>query len=315
MKLKELRLWIPAACISTVLIGATYWTSTSAPRTLRTTFTRLSRVEEGQIPRFIDDNGCVGGLLACVDRPGGYYAHSPAVSDERTPEESGEYQYFPFRLRSVNGKGESVGRGMVDGKVLPVFCTATGDVSPLSHLPATSMPLDVNVRGTIVGFYVDGRGGWHGFIADRQGFFRDFSDLTGRTIACCQSVNDLGCIVGKCSESGRSRAFLWTPESGFEILHLESSEKCIANAINNRGEVVGSAIQQSGRVPFIWSRRQGFRLLDEPFVDEQGNVWTPIDALDMNNRGEILVLCASILRCGYFIYREQPADSHPIRQT
>jgi probable HAF family extracellular repeat protein len=65
----------------------------------------------------------------------------------------------------------------------------------------------------------------------------DLGLLPGMSACVPTAINDSGQVVGRCTDSHTSRAFVWTQETGMNALNIPSSSS--AEGINAQGDIVG----------------------------------------------------------------------------
>ncbi|HEX4665889.1 MAG TPA: hypothetical protein VH207_04760 [Chthoniobacterales bacterium] len=126
---------------------------------------------------------------------------------------------------------------------------ATG-LRDLGTLGGDSFAYAINDSGTVVGTYIPSDGRWyqHGFIWSEATGMVDLGVPGGgdSMTAVCQptAINSAGHVVGYGRQvDGRQVAFYWTPEDGFTVLTINSSNADNGNtayAINDLDQVTGN---------------------------------------------------------------------------
>jgi probable HAF family extracellular repeat protein len=126
---------------------------------------------------------------------------------------------------------------------------ATG-LRDLGTLGDDSFAYAINDSGTVVGTYIPSDGRWyqHGFIWSEATGMVDLGVPGGgdSMTAVCQptAINSAGHVVGYGRQvDGRQVAFYWTPEDGFTVLTINSSNADNGNtayAINDLDQVTGN---------------------------------------------------------------------------
>jgi len=103
-----------------------------------------------------------------------------------------------------------------------------------------------------------------------------------------QAVNDCGQAAGVSHNAGTGRIEAFVEERGERTaLGTLGGSFSIARGINNQGEVVGGSLTE-GDQSFHGFLYRGNRLYDLNSLLETGTEWELIQALAINNRGEIL---------------------------
>ena len=133
------------------------------------------------------------------------------------------------------------------GGILPVhgFLWDAGEFETIDVAgAAATLILGINNRGQMVGSWIDKRGGYHGFLRDRNGTVTTLPDVPGAepTAGGTQpsSINDRGRITGLAYDAqGGSRAFVY--KRGRYTLFEGTRDATYTRAvdINNRGRIVG----------------------------------------------------------------------------
>lgn len=95
------------------------------------------------------------------------------------------------------------------------------------------------------------------------------------------AVNNNGHVVGQYNQGGRSRCFLWTPETGIVII-LDDRD-ATPTGINDNDVICGSVFVKSNSVHvFRWTRFEGFINIGLPFQRDSSFPGT------INNQGDIV---------------------------
>jgi uncharacterized membrane protein len=132
-----------------------------------------------------------------------------------------------------------------------------------------------------VGFYIDQRGGNHGFT--HQGSTYKRVDFPGTTFNQLLGVNDLGIVAGYYQDSlGNFHPYIaFPPENAFEELHLKGTKSAQATGINDSGVVVGFYLDSMGV-------SHGWQLQGDTFFALNFPASTSTAALGINN-GNVIV--------------------------
>jgi probable HAF family extracellular repeat protein len=99
----------------------------------------------------------------------------------------------------------------------------------------------INDAGQVVGSYMDGSLGVHGFVYSAGTFTT--VDVPGRTDAVVNDINDVGQMVGFSGDQGWFR----DTDGSFTTLMVPGSILTAAGGINNAGQIVGSFAEGEGR--------------------------------------------------------------------
>lgn len=95
-----------------------------------------------------------------------------------------------------------------------------------------------------------------GFVGSSSAGWRHLGNLPGGGEVYPYAINDRGEIAGVVfrPESWRSRAFLWSPQTGMQQLPEPQDEtSCEAYGMNNRGQVVGACVFPVGYRAALWT--------------------------------------------------------------
>jgi hypothetical protein len=100
---------------------------------------------------------------------------------------------------------------------------------------------NINDEGVAVGTYIDGDGGYHGFIRKLSGAISTV-DVDGAVGTLAWGINDLGAVVGYFNTLDDQHGFLRKPDGTIQTIDFEPFQGFDGTAttgINNRGEIVG----------------------------------------------------------------------------
>jgi probable HAF family extracellular repeat protein len=177
------------------------------------------------------------------------------------------------------------------------FLWEDGTMADLGSLGGTlAFGEGVNERGEVIGISTlagniagaNGQPIFHPFIW-RHGCIRDLGTLGGDN-GDVSWINDAGQVVGVADLPGSEThdAFLWERGRMVDLGNLGQTSR--ASAINSRGQVVGSSKTNDGQFhAFLWNK--GTPMIDlNVFVPEGADLQLLTDALNINDRGEIMGL-------------------------
>lgn len=165
-----------------------------------------------------------------------------------------ERQLDPYLKDTVLLGGTS--RATVSGYQVGTYWDAKGNPRGFIHnalkgsapidVPGASL-VDVNAKGTSVGYRLDAYGQRMAVVADVKGGLKDLGSLGGG-VSEALALNSRGDVVGSALDGQKvTRAFLYTASTGkLDTLPLPSSTSSVARALNEDGEVVGSYVDLKG---------------------------------------------------------------------
>lgn len=171
---------------------------------------------------------------------------------------------FGTSAYDINSAGQAVGTtwgGQVviwDASGVPQVLAGAGTVNA------------INDRGQVVGGNESGAFVWsasEGFVTIGTGVATD--------------INERGDVVGYADDG---RAFLWTAQGGLQPLAASFAGSVWPEAINDAGVVVG----RTASFGFVWTSEGGLRDLNTLLDPAQGGQRPIIDAVDINNAGQIV---------------------------
>jgi len=203
----------------------------------------------------------------------------------------------------VNQHGQIAGQSYTNAIVNPATSSPTQDpffwdngemvdVGTLGGTRGTSLGL--NNRGQVVGkSNVAGDQTQHAFLWDKQGGLKDLGTLNAYSYSSeANWINDASEIVGDSvavTASGvfSSRAFLWKKGNMIDLGTVADDACSAALSINSRGQIVGfgSADCFHEDHAFLWEN--GGPIVDLSTVVLPGSAVTLIEAIFINDRGEI----------------------------
>ncbi len=154
--------------------------------------------------------------------------------------ESGEYS--TLSPRAVNDAGYIVGSAGYNSSIDPFAVVFDGTTYTRLDQPGwqTSIALDINNNGEIVGVYLDSEGR-HGFITDvDMTFLTIIDDVLDGTGAAILGNNDNGDLVGNYgAPSGDFANFYFDGTHFYDIL-LDDIELIYVHGVNNNGDIGGT---------------------------------------------------------------------------
>jgi probable HAF family extracellular repeat protein len=147
------------------------------------------------------------------------------------------------------------------------------------------IPIKVNSRGQILGYYSDNSSG---YFVQRPWLWQDgaMSDL-GTSVEAdgylgSLDINVKGQIVGTDGTRVDQHAFLWQDGAITDLETLPGAARSYARAINDHGQVVGVVSGDHFAGPFLW--QDGVMTLLEMATP----AYSPGDAVAINNRGQVV---------------------------
>ena len=164
---------------------------------------------------------------------------------------------------AINESGEIVGRASTTGSPPyehAVYWNAAHVIQDLGTLGGnTSVAVDINASGQVIGMSDVSGGGQHGFIWTSGGGMQDLSTLLGYPASGVAAINDAGQIAGSyVAPGGGTHAFLYTPGSGLRDLGTLGGDESVATGLNAQGDVVGTSKTGTGAThAFFWSPSDG----------------------------------------------------------
>jgi probable HAF family extracellular repeat protein len=169
----------------------------------------------------------------------------------------------------------------------------------------------INNKGEAVGYSLvtdEPNATLRGFVY-RDGKMKDVGILPGGTFSVARVINDAGVVAGVANAGGRDEphAFIYVHGVIRDIGSFGGDTT--VEGINNRGHVVGSATD-ARNVPRGYIYRDG-RLLDLNNLIDRSLGWRVIQARDINDKGQIVVLLQKVGRPTSYYARLDPIhDAH-----
>ena len=205
----------------------------------------------------------------------------------------------------VNQHGQIAGQSYTNATINPATSTPTqdpffwedGKMLDIGTLGGTfGFSNGMNNRGKVIGqSNVAGDQTYHAFLWDKKEGLKDLGILPGYPFSQADWINGAGEIVGDsfagtANSAVASRAFLWK-EGVMTDLGTVADDACSeARSINSRGQVVGfgSADCNHEDHAFLWEN--GGPIIDLSTLISSGAAVTLIEAIFINDRGEIAAI-------------------------
>jgi probable HAF family extracellular repeat protein len=205
----------------------------------------------------------------------------------------------------VNQHGQVAGQSYTNATINPAtslptqdpFFWEAGKMLDIGTLGGTfGISTGMNSRGQVIGqSNMAGDQTSHAFLWDKKEGLKDLGILPGYPFSQADWINDAGEIVGDSwagtvNSAVASRAFLWK-EGVMTDLGTVADDACSeARWINSRGQVVGfgSADCNHEDHAFLWEN--GGPIIDLSALVLPGSAVTLIEAIFINDRGEIAAL-------------------------
>ena len=144
---------------------------------------------------------------------------------------------------------------------------------------------------------------------DGQFIATDLGNLGGTSNNVPQDINDQSQVVGFSNLPGdtTAHAFLWTKRQGMRDLGtLPGDVNSFAYGINSKGEIVGTSLDAQGNArAFV---RQGGALTDLNTLIPAGSPLVLLDALSLNDRGDIVGDALEVSTGEVHAYLATPCD-------
>jgi probable HAF family extracellular repeat protein len=198
----------------------------------------------------------------------------------------------------VNERGEVAGQSYTNATINPATSTPTqdpffwtnGKMVDIGTLGGTfGVSVGMNNRGQVIGdSNLAGDQTHHAFVWDQKDGLQDLGTLKGYSFfSHANWINDAGEIVGDSDSHTANRAFLWKNGVMTDLGTVANDACSAAVSINSRGQVVGSgsAICQQETHAFLWEN--GGPIVDLSTLVVPGSAVTLIEAIFINDRGEI----------------------------
>jgi probable HAF family extracellular repeat protein len=183
------------------------------------------------------------------------------------------------QARGINERGDIVGWATTADGRDGAFVWRSGVMANLGGFNSGSRALDINNRGTVVGYY---RGGAYAVVW--EGDVHTNLPSLGGAYAAARAINDRGQIVGYSAvASGQLHACLWD-KGGVTDLGTAGGTYSQAWGINNRGWIVGEADVPAA--PHGWTHAILWR--NGAAIDIDDFSLGLSAAHDVNDRGQIV---------------------------
>ncbi len=193
------------------------------------------------------------------------------------------------QAHAVNNKGQVVGASRIpDGQWRPFIWDKTNGMRDLGTLGGKlSLAVDINEKEQVVGYSLLRDGKPHAFIWQQDTGMVDIGTPGGQ--ACrARSINNSGQVGGESANKG-PRGFVWQVNAGMTDLDIKGEIRGGVR-INDSGQAVayyftpGFLTFKERHSVFLWDINHGAAKLDLGLENVRF-----IHALDINNRGQILV--------------------------
>ncbi len=233
-------------------------------------------------PWTINDDGYIVGGVSNLEQHAAIGTISGPVRDLGTLGGSYSYGY------GINSQGQVVGISTTANGEYHVFLTSLdGPMQDLGSLGLYGEPLAINDNGQIAGYgFVDDTH-YHAYLIS-DGVQRDLGTLGGLNSEAWD-LNNQGQAIGfSKTAGGATHACLY---SGGFITDLGTlgGEISFAYGINEQGQIVGDSMAADGSDrAFLYNHASG--MLDLNAMISPSSGWKLYSALDINERGQILVI-------------------------
>jgi probable HAF family extracellular repeat protein len=171
-----------------------------------------------------------------------------------------------------------------------IWSPEDGKMVDLGGLGGTfGAPFFMNNRGQVIGVSnLAGDQTFHAFLWDRKDGLKDLGTLKGYPLASQANwINDAGEIVGQSDSLTASHAFLWKHGVMIDLGTVANDACSSANSINSRGQVVGFGSADCFHEDHVFLSENGGPMIDLSSLVVAGSGVTLIQALVINDRGEI----------------------------
>ncbi len=247
----------------------------------------------------INDSGLVVGA-AETGTAGVYHAFS--FSAGTTPEDLGTLGGSTSIASGLNNGGQIVGSARVTGNASShAFLYESGTMRDLGTLGGSSSnAAAINGSGQIVGgAQVGGNVATHAFLYE-NGSMRDLGTLGGMESAA-SAINDAGQIAGSSQPSGSTDFHAFVYRAG-TMTDISPSSPARASGMNNRGDVVGRVAAAASPTGWHAFRYCGGTLTDLNTILASSTGVELLDAVDVNDQGDIVGVATSSASSGSSAY-------------
>jgi len=197
----------------------------------------------------------------------------------------------------VNDRGQIAGQSFINFIANPSgvptidpFFWENGKMVDIGTLGGTfGFPAWLNNRGQVVGVSnLAGDQAHHAFLWDKKQGLKDLGTLKGYSSASYANwINDAGEIVGESDSQTASRAFLWRNGIMTNLGTVAGDTCSVANSINSQGQIVGFGTADCFNEDHAFLSENGGAMIDLQSLVPPGSALTLIDAIFINDRGEI----------------------------
>ena len=164
-------------------------------------------------------------------------------------------------------------------------------VRDLGGSPVSASAMDINDRGTVVGFATSAIGApQHATMWTVDGRFLDLGALPAiREESGAFAVNDSDHVTGTSATGAGNRAFFWSEQTGMTDLGtLPQSRELTAADINNKDWVVGTSFGPGNESSvFLWAPNFGLRDVNDLLAPDSRD-WHVWIASTLNDQGQIV---------------------------
>jgi len=170
------------------------------------------------------------------------------------------------------------------------FFWENGKMVDIGTLGGTfGFPTWLNNRGQVVGISnLAGDQANRAFLWDKEEGLKDLGTLGGYSVSSLANwINDTGEIVGESDSLTASRAFLWRNGVMTDLGTVAGDACSVANSINSSGQIVGFGAADCNHEDHVFLSENGGPMIDLSTLVVSGPALTLIQALVINDRGEI----------------------------
>ena len=190
---------------------------------------------------------------------------------------------------AVNNKGQVAGTLKTsDGQWRAFIWDRENGMRELGTLGGKSYAGDINEKGQVVGTSQAPNGQEHAFFWDQEAGMVDIVTASG-SASRATSINNSGQVAGERAKKGSARGFIWEPNTGVTDLDIKGQLRG-GMKINDSGQAVGYFFADKF---LFFKERHSVWLCDPDGGKVELNLGLEnmrfVGALDINNRGQILV--------------------------
>ncbi len=198
----------------------------------------------------------------------------------------------------VNQRGQIAGQSYTNATINPItlrptqdpFFWENGKMVDIGTLGGTfGKSVGMNNRGQVVGdSNVAGDQADHAFLWDKEEGLKDLGTLGDYSVSSLANwINDAGEIVGESDSLTASRGFLWRNGVMTDLGTVAGDACSVANSINSQGQIVGFGAADCFNEDHAFLSENGGSIIDLQSLVPSGSALTLIDAIFINDRGEI----------------------------